>query len=769
MRVCDKRTSAAVLRVFAGLARGAFIGGALACAPVALGQDSVASAPGLPGDATSAYAAGTGSTAEQVNNYVVDLTEFRSSWGQRYLMGPVAKASLSQQSTFFNHLIASTTVSSTLSPVQALARSSYAVWTTPGAGVNATRNSAPGSVSGVGLQAQQLTAGFLEFGPGANNIWGDSDDENNIIAAVIGVRPRLPDRVYVSRVVAASNRTSVGNANATLGLGTADSAGNVHFSGDGFGMSLGANPISNKKLFRVPALLRSASAVNAISESGGTDAATRVLSSITTTETVPGIVPSQLGTRPVMIAADLANNYQSEATANGTSLTNTQTHLPTGASGRGSLGFSPYVFGGFTGGGTPVGTAAIMARNTGTTKTRSLAAWGVASNGAVAGRTLVEMPSSAGVLIDRDDAFDPSAAFGSLENQEFTNYQSQAVYRGASGPVAVTVLANGDLLLAATVASTGTGAAVPQGMNNYIAVARTSPGNVGSATWSIAAHTGNAAGAAGGLSKAVFGDNGLDGLPGTGDAGEGDNQVDATPIGFIALASEVFPGATSGPSISAPAFDSAGNVYFTATVQLRDAVQARGTVALLRANFDPATNAYRLEMLAEVGRTIAGRNSGRNYQIEFMSVADADSIDSGTTWSSSTVQQPLAGVDRATVGYGSPLSLGGAVFRAKIIYDTNNDGVYSDPSGGDSGSDEAYNVLMLMLPRRALADIAGPGQSPSPDNQYTADDIIVFLNAFFAGNLPVADIAGPGQSLGGDGDLTADDIIVFLNAFFSGQ
>jgi hypothetical protein len=76
---------------------------------------------------------------------------------------------------------------------------------------------------------------------------------------------------------------------------------------------------------------------------------------------------------------------------------------------------------------------------------------------------------------------------------------------------------------------------------------------------------------------------------------------------------------------------------------------------------------------------------------------------------------------------------------------------------------------MLMLPRRALADIAGPGQSPSPDNQYTADDIIVFLNAFFAGNLPVADIAGPGQSLGGDGDLTADDIIVFLNAFFSGQ
>jgi hypothetical protein len=31
------------------------------------------------------------------------------------------------------------------------------------------------------------------------------------------------------------------------------------------------------------------------------------------------------------------------------------------------------------------------------------------------------------------------------------------------------------------------------------------------------------------------------------------------------------------------------------------------------------------------------------------------------------------------------------------------------------------------------ADVAGPGQSTSPDGQFTADDIIVFLNRFFAG------------------------------------
>jgi hypothetical protein len=32
-----------------------------------------------------------------------------------------------------------------------------------------------------------------------------------------------------------------------------------------------------------------------------------------------------------------------------------------------------------------------------------------------------------------------------------------------------------------------------------------------------------------------------------------------------------------------------------------------------------------------------------------------------------------------------------------------------------------------------LADIAGPGQTTVPDGEFTADDIIVFLNGFFAG------------------------------------
>ncbi|MFN7429764.1 MAG: GC-type dockerin domain-anchored protein [bacterium] len=65
------------------------------------------------------------------------------------------------------------------------------------------------------------------------------------------------------------------------------------------------------------------------------------------------------------------------------------------------------------------------------------------------------------------------------------------------------------------------------------------------------------------------------------------------------------------------------------------------------------------------------------------------------------------------------------------------------------------------------SDVAGPGQNVGPDGELTADDIIVFLNWFFAGDSR-ADVAGPGQSTSPDGEFTADDIIVFLNAFFAG-
>ncbi|MGH7132467.1 MAG: PQQ-dependent sugar dehydrogenase [Phycisphaerales bacterium] len=67
-----------------------------------------------------------------------------------------------------------------------------------------------------------------------------------------------------------------------------------------------------------------------------------------------------------------------------------------------------------------------------------------------------------------------------------------------------------------------------------------------------------------------------------------------------------------------------------------------------------------------------------------------------------------------------------------------------------------------------LADVASLGGAASPDGQLTADDIVAFLAAFFAGNTSIADVATLGGNPGADGQLTADDIVVFLAAFFAG-
>ncbi|MFN7443516.1 MAG: GC-type dockerin domain-anchored protein [bacterium] len=67
------------------------------------------------------------------------------------------------------------------------------------------------------------------------------------------------------------------------------------------------------------------------------------------------------------------------------------------------------------------------------------------------------------------------------------------------------------------------------------------------------------------------------------------------------------------------------------------------------------------------------------------------------------------------------------------------------------------------------SNVSGPGQNTTAiDGELTADDIIVFLNRFFAGDL-LSDVSGPGQNTPAhDGEQTAADILVFLNRIFAG-
>jgi hypothetical protein len=92
--------------------------------------------------------------------------------------------------------------------------------------------------------------------------------------------------------------------------------------------------------------------------------------------------------------------------------------------------------------------------------------------------------------------------------------------------------------------------------------------------------------------------------------------------------------------------------------------------------------------------------------------------------------------------------------------------VFLDGTRYSIGPIELVIALDSGVLLRCPADIAGPGQVQAPDGQRTADDLIVFVNRFFAQS-PLADIAGPGQAPGADGEWTADDLIVFVNRFFS--
>ncbi len=748
-----------------------------AFAGAACAQDSVSLTGGLPGDSVSAVS--TGANSEQRNDFVVDLSALRSSWGGRYLIGPALKASAAPASGAgsgqFGQLIGAQAVSATFTEGPS-ARPAYLAWRAAGQGVSATHNSTPtddgsgrfGTVIGPGHSAgtgSNFGLAFMEFGPGPNGLFGDGDDEQAVVTGLVSFQPTDPSRLFVSRVVAAVNKSSAAAgaiSTASFGLGGVDSAGFTHLLADGFGMT-SASALPDKRLYRVDAAARSAS-LNAISTSGATDtAASRLLLSTATPLSAPSIVPADIAARPVLVALDFAGNHQHEAVAG--SLTAATTHLSAGESARGpmtlALGSGPFARLNPINNAVGVGAALVIAPAT--SRVRSIAAWGITASGAPiggsAGRLRVDLPSAIGTLVDPTDGFDPAAGLPPGTLHEFTNYQSQVAFRGASGPVAAVVLQGGDLLLAASIATSGTSGVQPQGFDQAIVVARVSAAT-GSVTWSIVAHTGDSTGLTG---KAILGDFGSDGILGTVDDGEDDGQVDRGPNAFIGRLGKLdasIPDSPSGPSLSSPALDRAGNVYFTAATQFKTGVgqPLRGTVALIRANYHAAEHRYELERLLEPGVVMQGANSQRPYRIESLSLADGDSIDSSAPSAASVVQNLHAGVDVATLPYADPRGLGAVAVRATILYDRDQDSTFRDPTipGNASSPDEAYEVVLTLMPDapRRTADFNG-------DGTVDPDDLSDYIACYFQSPpCPQADTNA-------DGTTDPDDLSDYIALYFT--
>jgi hypothetical protein len=161
-------------------------------------------------------------------------------------------------------------------------------------------------------------------------------------------------------------------------------------------------------------------------------------------------------------------------------------------------------------------------------------------------------------------------------------------------------------------------------------------------------------------------------------------------------------------------------------------------------------------------------------------------VNESTTIIEAGYMQIHMAIDQRGVLYVSNGAGGGSFFPSGKIYSFNADlterwvvstGDNLNQGGPALGTDGTLVVAgpnnniwayrTIRTPACGLSDVAGPGQSIGPDNALTADDIIVFLNWFFASDTQ-ADVAGPGQSTTPDRQFSADDIIVFLNRFFAG-
>jgi hypothetical protein len=614
---------------------------------------------GLPGDALSPY-----DDTEQVNNYVVDLAPFYSSWGTRFGIAPILKSS-KLNASFFNGFINAQAMSHTLKEGAPFVRNSYAYWRGQGFGINGSVNTPPMSINTNGFVGNQFALGFS----------GSEGDANNIIGAVVNYLPQRPSRLYVSRVVAGTNAAVAGENRSQFGFGAVDSDGNIIFRADDFGIG-GPNPIVGNNWFRVDLAERDGTSLNVIDGSGGSDATATdwVLVSSSTTHGPASVIPEQIAGRSVIAGTNFNTEYVFESSPN---VLSTSTAHRTGSSDqRGTPFYSDVVVVPNDGN---VGTMGMFGKDAGGL-TRRILLWGVGSNGAPNGIAQLEPPST---IIDND----PSEGGFSFPNggniDEFIHHVSQVGFRGGNGVVSIGMDQAGRALVAVPVVSS---VLAPSGENpiNGMAVARFTPGDPGNAEWTLAA-----------WNDFPVGKQILDG-------------PDGNPIGQIVELNQVTGGSPFGPSLSAATIDSVGNLWFLSAVEIYPRNSPNGRlarpdfdVALVRAVYNPDEFSYQLELVAEVGQVFFGQNSITRWQLRFLSIADNNSVSSGGIWSGNILRTPVSGIDPASLDPADPRTFGGLVLQAQIVYDVNNDGrfIKVTGSGGDPGSlDQEYNCVLFIGP-----------------------------------------------------------------------
>lgn len=649
----------------------------LACCgtSAALGQDSVALTPGG-NDALSSYDA-----SSQRVRYAVDLTPVNTSWSNPILVGPLMKASRDIDPMFRTQIVGSIAASPNLALNTVFASKAFSVWSTPGAGVHPTANSAAGSVNSTGFRVQ--------FGVALSDF---SLSPSNAVGAVVGREPGNFNRLLVERVVGAVSRgASASQDSSTVSLGAIDALGTMAVRADAYNAPTSlATRLLGDNILRISTVLRGAG-LNSLSASGGTNtagdagAATFVVSNETNPTNTPTMVFGG-GASPFALVYDFAGRFRAGSTT--ANLTSTTGHLPPGILGhRGNPSFTmatPLVT---TVGGNLGTMASIAATSSGAIPNR-LMAFGL--NAGAAGAPPVVTPSSSRNFQLTTPITSSAGGFtGNVAGTAvFNQYLSQTSWRGGNGQVGIGTTTSGQLVLAAVADDAAAG--------SYVAVVTANtPSNQ---SWDVAAHAG---------------------MP-----------VKSGPGGAAIGALSA-----SNLQLSSPSVDRSGNVFFVGSWQPNVGPAATGVFRSARTGAG-----YQLELLLSTGQQIAGANSGRNYTISQLTLSDSNSLASGTMFSGSMIQErdPLTNGSTAR----SIRSFGGLVISAVITYDNGGtpeaydtvlfvgpqEGIdcVADFNGGGVGVQDIFDFLNAWFQGLPSTDVNLSGASD-------IQDIFDFLNAWFAG------------------------------------
>lgn len=621
-----------------------------------MAQDSTSKSACQPGDAVSPWA-----TNEQSNRYVVDLVNVTTSWGNTFGLAPITKVG-KVSSTFLNGAMSAQAISRT--QVQNVPIGGpYSVWTTAGFGINddPMLNDVPNTVSPT-ANGNQLAAAFAEYGATDNFA-----NHSGIVTSLIRYIPGQSTRLYVERIMSAVAGCADDSQFATFGLGSVTDGGHTTFRSDSFGTAGGGascplasfSPLSGQNVFLVDAAARNTAQLNVMNAAPGmpttpggsydTPATQWVVQNSATTHNTPSI--GYVGGTPTVIGSNFNNEYVHGATTG--SGVGTTSHLAAGVTGhRGNASRLEQNHPALS---STNGLAAILGVTSGGTNTMNV--WGLDGAGNVTGTLGLTPPAT---ITDN-----LTGATNLMGTNLFDHYHSQVAFNGGNGQVAMNVDAQGNLLVCAVMDQpTDTGS-----FHNlhHIPMARVTP--TGSVTWTMAAYNDSSIGA-----QQI--------LDGSG-----------APIGQLTTLSNVTGGTIVGPSFSAPMIDSAGNVWFVSAIEL---YSGRLTTGLLRAVYDPVLFAYQLELILANGMVLTGANSGTQYQIQFIPIADSNSVDSSTPFSGNICEQGYNGQEHTGVPTSSTLNLGGLVFTAGITYDVDGDGDFDTCRNDPASSDQDYNVMMYL-------------------------------------------------------------------------